>query len=97
MDENGVVTSDEKLNAKIKEVFEKYDSDKNGTIEEEEFSNALLIDCKCNGFLTKDDVKSMFRVADIDGDAKLQFNEFRAIVNAQILSMQESKISCSIL
>jgi len=89
VDEKGHVKSEDMLHEKIKEVFEMYDTDKNGTIELDEFRNAMIVTCKCI-FLSKDDVRAMFQVADIDGDGKLEFGEFQKIVMSQILEAEQA-------
>ncbi|KAG6664066.1 hypothetical protein CIPAW_02G066400 [Carya illinoinensis] len=57
----------------IRAVFEQYDEDSNGTIDQEELKKCLQ---KLQLHLTEEEVEDLFHSCDIDGHEGIQFNEF---------------------
>ncbi|KAK4487324.1 hypothetical protein RD792_006066 [Penstemon davidsonii] len=58
----------------LKQVFDKFDSNKDGKISPEEYKSILKALGKGN-FLTKE-VQKIFEIADLDGDGFIDFHEF---------------------
>ena len=68
------------IQKKMTQMFEEYDTDRNGVLEEEEIYNAVvdlnshleLLGIKLND----EDIEKMIHKADINGDGKIQNEEF---------------------
>eukprot|EP00929_Paragymnodinium_shiwhaense_P055734 TRINITY_DN27909_c1_g2_i1.p1 TRINITY_DN27909_c1_g2~~TRINITY_DN27909_c1_g2_i1.p1 ORF type:complete len:380 (-),score=141.88 TRINITY_DN27909_c1_g2_i1:435-1574(-) len=63
---------------KLKQKFDKYDTDKSGMIEYDEFKAMLCVflNAKSKGDLSDDRVKKFWKEIDKDGSATVDFNEF---------------------
>ncbi|EGD74541.1 calmodulin 1 [Salpingoeca rosetta] len=73
-------TSVEDLRA-LKELFEFFDADKNGSIEASELADVIR---SIGQSPTEDTVRQLIREVDRDGDGKIQFNEFLEIMTRKI-------------
>ena len=76
-------TSEE--NARIRAVFDRFDHDGDGEITTEELSKTL------KGFgqeYSEDDIKEIIASVDINGNGKIDFNEFKDLVSIQTESMK---------
>ncbi|PIN10394.1 Calmodulin and related proteins (EF-Hand superfamily) [Handroanthus impetiginosus] len=71
---SGMLSFDFPSTEELKQVFNKFDSDKDGKISPEEYKAVLKAIGK-ETFLTKQ-VQKIFEVADLDGDGFIDFNEF---------------------
>ncbi|CAI9104341.1 OLC1v1002989C1 [Oldenlandia corymbosa var. corymbosa] len=70
----GVSPTYQQSEQEMKQVFNKYDTNKDGKISPEEYKAILKATGKGN-FLTKE-VEKIFEVADLDGDGFIDFKEF---------------------
>ena len=61
----------------LRSLFESIDVDKSGTIEADELADAFINKMNIE-FLSKEEIKEIFRSIDLNGDAKLTWGEFNA-------------------
>ena len=63
--------------AQLREVFETFDKDKNGSIDAKEIKEV----CESMGIQADgDDIKDLIKQADEDGNGKIEFDEFKKAV-----------------
>ena len=91
-----MAAQDEKLSAKIAEIFNLFDDDGDGGIDQQELKkgmNALGVT------LSEEEVKTMLVDADADGDGFIQLAEFEEVVRNQVRLWENAKKSklCDIL
>ena len=71
------IKSQDELEAKIAEIFKKFDINKNNTIDEEELSKAMQA---ISPQVTKDIVHQTFLALDLDKNTRLSLEEFKNFV-----------------
>ena len=71
------IKSQDELEAKIAEIFKKFDINKNNTIDEEELSKAMQA---ISPQVTKDIVQQTFLALDLDKNTRLSLEEFKNFV-----------------
>ncbi|KAK9138250.1 hypothetical protein Sjap_008844 [Stephania japonica] len=76
----------------IKQVFEQYDKDSNGTIDRDEF-NKCLADLHVH--LTEKEKEDIFQACDVDGIEGIQLNEFIVLLCLVYLLMEPSDYATS--
>jgi Ca2+-binding EF-hand superfamily protein len=91
-----MAAQDEKLSAKIAEIFNLFDDDGDGGIDEQELKKGMLA---LGVTLSQDEVKTMLVDADSDGDGFIQLAEFEEVVRTQVKMWENAKKSmmCDIL
>ena len=61
----------------LRSLFESIDGDKSGTIDSEELATVFINKMNIE-FLSKEEIKEIFRSIDLNGDAELSWGEFNA-------------------
>ena len=87
-----IYENDSKLTEITKPIFDIFDADKSGKIDEKELENAFtqLANNMKQKPLTKDEIKQLLNAVDTDKSGKIDLNEFKSIIKMFLVEVDKS-------